>query len=101
MDFDLSPEHEEFRRTVRDFAEKVIGPRAEEMDATGECPVDIVLQMGQLGLFGIPFPEAYGGMGGDILSLCIAIEELARVDASMAITLEAATGLGALPIWRS
>jgi len=100
MDFDLSPEHEEFRRTVRDFAEKVIGPRAEEMDATGEFPVDIVLQMGQLGLFGIPFPEAYGGMGGDILSLCIAIEELARVDASMAITLEAATGLGALPIWK-
>lgn len=99
MDFDFSPEQDAFRKTVRDFAEKVIAPRAEEMDASGEFPVDIVLQMGELGLFGIPFPEEYGGMGGDFTSLCIGIEELARIDASMAITLEAGVGLGAMPIW--
>jgi butyryl-CoA dehydrogenase len=100
VDFDLTAEQERFRQTVREFAEKVIAPRSEEMDATGEFPVDIVLQMGELGLFGVAFPEAYGGMGGDVVSLCIAIEELARVDASMAITLEAGAGLGAMPIYR-
>jgi alkylation response protein AidB-like acyl-CoA dehydrogenase len=99
MDFDFSSEQQEFRRTVRDFAEKVVQPRAEEWDETGEFPVDVVLQMGELGLFGIPFPESYGGMGGDFSTLCIAIEELARVDSSMAITLEAGVGLGAMPIW--
>ncbi len=99
MDFDFTPEQQEFRRTVRDFADKVIAPRAEELDETGEFPVDIALQMGELGLFGIPFPEQYGGMGGDFTTLCIAIEELARVDSSMAITLEAAVGLGAMPVY--
>ncbi len=99
MDFAFTPEQEEFRRTVRDFSEKVIAPRAEEMDETEEFPVDIALQMGELGLFGIPFPEEYGGMGGDFTTLCIAIEELARVDSSMAITLEAGVGLGAMPIY--
>jgi butyryl-CoA dehydrogenase len=99
MDFEFSAEQQEFRRTVRDFAEKAIAPRAEEMDETGEFPGDVVLQMGELGLFGIPFPESYGGSGGDFTSLCIAIEELARVDSSMAITLEAGVGLGAMPIW--
>ncbi|TMK79368.1 MAG: acyl-CoA dehydrogenase family protein, partial [Actinobacteria bacterium] len=89
MDFSLTVEQEAFRQTVRDFAEKVIGPRAEEMDETGEFPVDIVLQMGALGLFGLPFPEVYGGAGADFTTLCVAIEELARVDSSMAITLEA------------
>jgi len=99
MDFSLTVEQEAFRQTVRDFAEKVIGPRAEEMDESGEFPVDIVLQMGELGLFGLPFPEVYGGAGADFTTLCVAIEELARVDSSMAITLEAGVGLGAMPLY--
>ncbi|MGH2795552.1 MAG: acyl-CoA dehydrogenase family protein [Actinomycetota bacterium] len=99
MDFQFSPEQDEFRRAVRSFAEEVIAPRAEEMDETGEFPVDIVKQMGALGLFGLPFPEEYGGSGADFTTLCIAIEELARIDSSMAITLEAGVGLGAMPIY--
>jgi short-chain 2-methylacyl-CoA dehydrogenase len=99
MDFALSSEQQEFRRTVRDFAERVIAPRADEMDETEEFPVDIVLEMGKLGFFGLPFPEEYGGAGADFLTLCIAIEELARVDSSMAITLEAGVGLGAMPVY--
>jgi alkylation response protein AidB-like acyl-CoA dehydrogenase len=99
MEFAFTEEQDALRATVRDFAERVIAPRAEEMDAAGEFPVDIVLEMGKLGLFGIPFPESYGGGGGDLTGLCIAIEELARVDSSMAITLEAGVGLGAMPIW--
>src|SRR5690242_3765743 len=98
MDFDLSPEQEEFRRAVREFAEEVIGPRAEEMDRLEEFPVDIVKQMAELGLFGLPFPEEYGGQGSDFLTFTLAVEEIARVDSSMAITLEAAVGLGANPI---
>jgi len=99
VDFDLTEEQQEFRAAVRSFAEEVIGPRAEEMDRAGELPMDIVKQMGELGLFGLPFPEEYGGQGADFLTLCIAIEEIARVDSSMAITLEAAVGLGANPIF--
>jgi alkylation response protein AidB-like acyl-CoA dehydrogenase len=99
MDFDLSPEQEEFRKGVREFALEVIAPRAEEMDRLEEFPLDIVKQMGQMGLFGIPFPEEYGGQGADFTTLCLAIEELARVDSSMAITLEAGVGLGANPIF--
>jgi short/branched chain acyl-CoA dehydrogenase len=99
VDFDLTREQEEFRRTVRTFAEEVIAPRAEEMDRAEELPLDIVKQMGELGLFGLPFPEEYGGQGADFLTLCIAIEEIARIDSSMAITLEAAVGLGATPIY--
>jgi short/branched chain acyl-CoA dehydrogenase len=99
MDFDLTPEQQEFRHAVRDFAEEVIAPRAEEMDRLEEFPVDIVKQMGQMGLFGLPFPEAYGGQGADFLTFSIAVEELARVDSSMAITLEAGVGLGANPIY--
>src|SRR5438067_4025194 len=99
MDFDLSPEQQEFRKAVRDFAEEVVAPRAEEMDRREELPLDIVKQMGEMGLFGLPFPEEYGGQGADFLTLCIAIEELARVDSSMAITLEAGVGLGANPIY--
>ncbi len=100
MDFDLSPEQEEFRKAVRRFAEDVIAPRAEEMDRSGELPMDVVKQMAELGLFGIPFPEEYGGQGADFLTLVLAIEELARIDSSIAITLEAAVGLGANPIYR-
>ena len=99
MDFDLTDEQQEFRKLIRQFAEEVVAPRAEEMDQAGELPMDIVKQMGELGLFGLPFPEEYGGQGADFLTLCIAIEELARIDSSMAITLEAAVGLGASPIY--
>ena len=98
MDFDLTPEQEEFRQSVRAFSEDVIRPRAEEMDRAEELPMDIVKQMGELGLFGLPFAEEYGGQGADFLTLCLAIEEIARVDSSIAITLEAAVGLGANPI---
>src|SRR6059058_1576329 len=99
MDFDLTQEQQEFRTAVRDFAEDLIAPRAEEMDRLEEFPVDIVKQMGQMGLFGLPFPEEYGGQGSDFLTFSIAVEELARVDSSMAITLEAGVGLGANPIY--
>lgn len=84
---------------VREFAEAEIAPHAEEWDRDETFPVEVVEKMGDLGLFGIPFPEAYGGGGGDLTTLCVAIEELARVDQSMAITLEAGVGLGANPIY--
>jgi short/branched chain acyl-CoA dehydrogenase len=98
VDFDLTPEQEEFRKAVRAFAEDVIAPRAEEMDRAEELPMDIVKQMGELGLLGLPFPEDYGGQGADFATFCLAIEEIARIDSSIAITLEAAVGLGANPI---
>ena len=94
------PEHEALRRVVREFAEAEIAPHADAWDRDHTFPTDVVLAMGKLGLFGIPFPEEYGGGGGDLAMLCIAIEELARVDHSMAITLEAGVGLGANPIFR-
>src|SRR5438132_9680027 len=97
---DLTPEQEDFRKVVRDFAEREIAPHAEEWDRTHTFPVDVVLAMGKLGLFGLPFPEEYGGAAADFTTLCLAIEELARVDSSMAITLEAGVGLGANPIFR-
>ncbi|HET7194057.1 MAG TPA: acyl-CoA dehydrogenase family protein [Nocardioides sp.] len=98
MGFELSPEHEQFRRTVRDFAEKEIAPHAGTWDREHHFPVDVVQKMGQLGLFGLTAPEEYGGADGDFTSLCVAIEELGRVDQSMGITLEAAVGLGINPI---
>jgi short/branched chain acyl-CoA dehydrogenase len=94
------PEHEALRRVVREFAEAEIAPHADAWDRDHTFPTEVVLAMGKLGLFGIPFPEEYGGGGGDLTMLCIAIEELARVDHSMAITLEAGVGLGANPIFR-
>src|SRR5438132_6370128 len=97
---DLTPEQEDFRKVVRDFAEREIAPHAEAWDRDHTFPVDVVLAMGELGLFGLPFPEEYGGAGADFTTLCLAIEELARVDSSMAITLEAGVGLGANPIFR-
>ncbi len=99
MDLDLTHEQEAFRKAVREFAEEVVRPRAEEMDRLEELPMDIVKQMGELGFFGIPFPEEYGGQGGDFTTFCLAVEELGRVDSSIAITLEAAVGLGANPIF--
>ncbi len=98
MSFELSPEHEQFRRTVRDFAEKEIAPHAGTWDREHHFPVDVVQKMGQLGLFGLTAPEEYGGAEGDFTSLCVAIEEIGRVDQSMGITLEAAVGLGINPI---
>ena len=100
MDFALSAEHEAFRRVVREFAEAEIAPNSEEWDRTHEFPTATVLAMGDLGLFGLVFPEEYGGAGADFLTLCIAVEEVARVDSSLAITLEAGVGLGANPIFR-
>ncbi|HZK51530.1 MAG TPA: acyl-CoA dehydrogenase family protein [Actinomycetota bacterium] len=99
MDFDLTPEQREFTKTVEAFVDDVIRPHAERWDEEAELPMDAVKQMAELGLFGLPFPEEYGGMGGDFLTLCLAIEAIARVDSSLAITLEAAVGLGAMPIW--
>jgi short-chain 2-methylacyl-CoA dehydrogenase len=98
MSFQLSPEHEAFRQTVRDFAEKEIAPHASQWDRDHHFPVDVVQKMGQLGLFGLTAPEEYGGADGDFTSLCVAIEEIGRVDQSMGITLEAAVGLGINPI---
>ena len=100
MDFELSPEQEAFRAVVRDFAEAEIVPYAEAWDRDHTFPVDTVLAMGRLGLFGLPFPEAYGGSGADLATLCVAVEEIARADQSLAVTLEAAVGLGANPIFR-
>ena len=100
IDHGLSDEQEHLRRTVEDFAHKVVAPVAAYHDATATFPYDLVSQMGEMGLFGLPFPEQYGGMGGDYFVLCLAIEELARVDQSVAITLEAACSLGAMPVYR-
>lgn len=99
MSFELSAEHEAFREVVRDFAEKEIGPHAEAWDREHTFPLDVVEKMGELGLFGLPFGTEYGGSGGDFTSLCVAIEEIGRVDQSMGITLEAAVGLGIDPIY--
>lgn len=100
MDHRLSDEHEALRKSVEAFARDVVAPQAEEADRTGEFPYAVIKQMGEMGLFGLPFPEEYDGMGGDFLALCLAIEELARIDSSVAITLEAAVGLGSMPIFR-
>ena len=100
MDFDLSEEHEAFRDVVRDFAESRIAPDAARWDRESEFPIDVVREMGELGLFGLVFPEEWGGGGGDFTSLCVAIEEIGRVDQSLGITLSAGVGLGANPIYR-
>ncbi|MDQ3751532.1 MAG: acyl-CoA dehydrogenase family protein [Actinomycetota bacterium] len=100
MDFDLSDEQQSFVSVVRSFVDDAIRPNAERWDLEGELPLDAVEQMAGLGLFGLPFPERYGGAGGDLVTLCLAIEEIARVDSSLAITLEAAVGLGAMPVYR-
>jgi short/branched chain acyl-CoA dehydrogenase len=99
-DFRLSVEHEALRATVEKFAHEVVAPQAATFYESGEFPYDVVSQMGKMGLFGLPFSEEYGGMGGDYFALCLALEELARIDSSVAITLEAAVSLGAMPIYR-
>ena len=97
---DLSEEERELAVMVRDFADTVVAPQAYEADRTHTLSMQVVAQMGELGLFGLPFPEEYGGQGGDYMALCIAIEALGRVDQSIAITLEAGVSLGAMPVFR-
>ncbi|MGC4894340.1 acyl-CoA dehydrogenase family protein [Micromonospora sp. DT31] len=100
MDFRLSDEQEALRASVREFAREVVAPTIGEHYEQHTFPYEIVRQMGKMGLFGLPFAEEHGGMGGDYFALCLALEELARVDSSVAITLEAAVSLGAMPIYR-
>ncbi len=99
MDFELTSEQQAIRDTCRDFAREVVAPAAEELDRESKFGYDVVRQMGELGLFGLPFSEEYGGAGGDFLSLCLAIEEISRADTGVGITLEAAVCLGASPIY--
>jgi len=96
----LSEEHEQLRRMVERFAAREVAPVIGGYYEREEFPYPVVKKMGETGLFGLPFPEEHGGMGGDYVALCLAIEELARVDSSVAITLEAAVGLGAMPVYR-
>jgi alkylation response protein AidB-like acyl-CoA dehydrogenase len=97
VDLDLSPEHELLRETVRSFAEERVGPVAEELDREHRFPYELVAELAELGLMGIPIPEEYGGAGGDTLGYAIAIEELTRIDSSVAITVAAHTSLGTMP----
>src|SRR5437764_6781148 len=99
MNFDLSDEHRLIQQTVRDFARAEVAPVAADLDRTKEFPYDIVRKLGDLGLMGIPFPEEYGGGGGDSLAYALAVEELTRVDSSVAITMCAHTSLGTQPIY--
>ena len=100
VSYQLAPEQQELRDSVTQFARDVVAPVIGGYYERGEFPYDLVARMGKLGLFGLPFPEEYGGMGGDYFALCLALEELARVDSSVAITLEAGVSLGAMPIYR-
>ncbi|MEU6234848.1 acyl-CoA dehydrogenase family protein [Kitasatospora sp. NPDC047058] len=100
FDHRLNSEYEELRRTVAEFAQDVVAPKIGEFYEQNEFPYEIVREMGRMGLFGLPFPEEYGGMGGDYFALGLVLEELARVDSSVAITLEAAVSLGAMPVYR-
>src|SRR5688500_2975298 len=98
MDFDLSPDHELIRRTVRDFAEGEVAPVAEELDREKRFPYEIVARLGELGLMGVPYPQEHGGGGADNLSYALVIEELGRADQSVGITVAAHTSLGTWPI---
>jgi short/branched chain acyl-CoA dehydrogenase len=100
LSYRLEPEHEELRKTVQEFAREVVAPAIGDLYERGEFPYEIVAQMGRMGLFGLPVAETYGGMGGDYFALCLALEELGRVDSSVAITLEAGVSLGVMPIYR-
>ncbi len=100
FDHRLSFEHEALRETVAEFARDMVAPVIGGYYERGEFPYDLVAQMGKMGLFGLPVPEEYGGMGGDYFALCLSLEELARIDSSLAITLEAAVSLGLMPIYR-
>jgi alkylation response protein AidB-like acyl-CoA dehydrogenase len=96
----LTPEQLDLQRRVRDFADTVVAPAAYRYDTERRLPMEIIAEMGEMGLFGLPFPEQYGGGGKSYVELCLAVEALARVDQSIAVTLEAGVGLGIMPIWR-
>ena len=98
MDFELTDEQRLLQQTVRELVQQEVAPAAAELDRTGTFPYDAVAKLGELGLMGIPFPEDYGGSGGDMLALTLALEEIARVDCSLAITVSAHTSLGTMPI---
>ncbi len=100
VSYQLAPEQQDLRDSVAQFARDVVAPVIGGYYERGEFPYGIVAKMGKLGLFGLPFAEEYGGMGGDYFALCLALEELARVDSSVAITLEAGVSLGAMPLYR-
>ncbi|MEA5454611.1 acyl-CoA dehydrogenase family protein [Sinomonas sp. JGH33] len=100
VDFQLADEYRELSDTVREFADEVVAPVSQQHDEEHSFPYEIVARMGELGLFGLPFPEEYGGMGGDYFALALALEQLGRVDQSVAITLEAGVSLGAMPVYR-
>jgi short-chain 2-methylacyl-CoA dehydrogenase len=100
LGYKLDDEHEELRKSVEAFARDAVAPVIGDLYERGEFPYDIVAKMGRMGLFGLPVPEEYGGMGGDYFALCLALEELARVDSSVAITVEAGVGLGVMPLFR-
>ncbi|WP_334172916.1 acyl-CoA dehydrogenase family protein [Sinomonas sp.] len=100
VDFQLDDEYRELSETVREFADEVVAPVSQRHDEEHSFPYEVVAQMGELGLFGLPFPEQYGGMGGDYFALALALEQLGRVDQSVAITLEAGVSLGAMPVFR-
>jgi short-chain 2-methylacyl-CoA dehydrogenase len=100
LSFALSDDQEQLRRTVRRFATEEVAPRARDLNAAGEFPVDLVHRMGELGLPGLLFPPEYGGSSADLVTFCLAVEELGRVDQSLGITLESAAILGALPLLR-
>jgi short-chain 2-methylacyl-CoA dehydrogenase len=99
MNFDLTPEHELVRSTVREFAEERVGPLASELDGESRFPYELVAELAELGLMGMPIPEEYGGGGTDTVAYAIAIEELTRVDSSIAVTVAAHTSLGTMPIF--
>src|SRR3954462_14058000 len=101
MSYGLTPDQQRLSDEVRDFADTVVAPAAYEYDTRRELPYEILAQMGEMGLFGLPFPTEYGGQGRDYVDLCLAVEQLARVDQSIAVTLEAGVGLGAMPVYRS
>jgi alkylation response protein AidB-like acyl-CoA dehydrogenase len=100
VDFELTEDQRTFRGLVRDFVEEVVAPAAAGYDEREEFPLEVVKRMGELGLFGIPFPEEYGGQGGDLLTFCLGLEEIGRWDSALGITLEAAVGLAAMPVFR-
>ncbi|MFC7849073.1 acyl-CoA dehydrogenase family protein [Arthrobacter sp. NPDC057388] len=99
-DFELSEEYKDLSKSVREFADEVVAPVSTKHDEEHSFPYEVVAQMAQMGLFGLPFPEEYGGMGGDYFALALALEQLGRVDQSVAITLEAGVSLGAMPVFR-
>ena len=99
--YELSEDYQKLSDTVRDFADEVVAPAAYEYDKKRSLPYHIIAQMGEMGLFGLPFPKEYGGQGKDYFALCLAVEQLGRADQSIGVTLEAGVGLGIMPIYDS